>query len=178
MFIDTHCHISDKYYDDINQLVLENEKAGIEKIIISGCEETEITSSIQYINTYPNIYATIGYHPAEATKVTEEKIINLEKLVTSNKKIVGIGEIGLDYCAPKNEHPLPGVPVTRSPPDPTPGYSCPGRRRRPAQSRRSGRRGPCHSAARRSFHPASRPVRRRPHGQNSGGGQSDPRSAA
>ena len=31
MFIDTHCHISDEYYDDINQLILENEKAGIEK---------------------------------------------------------------------------------------------------------------------------------------------------
>ena len=97
MFIDTHCHMSDEYYEDINQIILENEEAGIEKIIISGCEESEIEDSIHYINTYPNIYATIGYHPAEASKVTEENLIHLEKLITSNKKIVGIGEIGLDY---------------------------------------------------------------------------------
>lgn len=97
MFIDTHCHMSDEYYEDIDQIILENEKAGIEKIIISGCEESEIEDSIYYINTYPNIYATIGYHPAEASKVTEENMIHLEKLITSNEKIVGIGEIGLDY---------------------------------------------------------------------------------
>lgn len=97
MFIDTHCHISDKYYNDIDKTVLENEKAGIEKMIISGCDKNEIESSIVYINTYKNIYATIGYHPSEAKKVNQQDLLNLERLVISNKKIVGIGEIGLDY---------------------------------------------------------------------------------
>jgi len=37
MFIDTHCHLSRKYYDDIDNVILENRKSGIDKIIISGC---------------------------------------------------------------------------------------------------------------------------------------------
>ena len=97
MFIDTHCHISSDYYDDIDKVILDNEQAGIEKIIISGCEKNEIISSISFINKYKNVYATIGYHPEEADKILDSDIINLEKLVVSNKKIVGIGEIGLDY---------------------------------------------------------------------------------
>lgn len=97
MFIDTHCHISNEYYEDIDEVILENEKAGIEKIIVCGCDEEEIKASVNYINKYENIYATIGYHPAEAKKVTDDNISCLEQLVLSNKKIIGIGEIGLDY---------------------------------------------------------------------------------
>ena len=97
MFIDTHCHISDEYYEDIDEVILENEKAGIEKIIVCGCDEEEIKASVNYINKYENVYATIGYHPAEAKKVTDDNISCLEQLVLSNKKIIGIGEIGLDY---------------------------------------------------------------------------------
>ena len=97
MFIDTHCHISDEYYDDIDTVILENEQAGIEKIIVCGCDKEEIKTTINYINKYSNLFATIGYHPAEASKITDSDISNLEKLICSNKKIVGIGEIGLDY---------------------------------------------------------------------------------
>lgn len=97
MFIDTHCHISDEYYDDIDTVILENEQAGIEKIIVCGCDKEEIKTTINYINKYSNVFATIGYHPAEASKITDSDINNLEKLICSNKKIVGIGEIGLDY---------------------------------------------------------------------------------
>ena len=97
MFIDTHCHISEEYYESIDKIILDNEIAGIEKIIISGCDKKEIVNSINYINKYRNVYATIGYHPSEAESITIEDLEDLEKLVQENKKIVGIGEIGLDY---------------------------------------------------------------------------------
>ncbi len=97
MFIDTHCHISNEYYDDIDKVIEEDKKAGIEKIIISGCEETEIETTIDYINKYDIAYATIGYHPSEADNVSDEDINKLEKKIVNNKKIVGVGEIGLDY---------------------------------------------------------------------------------
>ncbi len=97
MFIDTHCHLSADYYDDISSIVMENKKAGIEKMIISCCSKEEIKESLNYTNIYPNIYATVGYHPSEAAKITKEDIIKLEQLILTNKKIVGIGEIGLDY---------------------------------------------------------------------------------
>lgn len=97
MFIDTHCHISTEYYKSIDNVIEENKVAGIEKIIISGCEKEEIKTTIDYINKYDIAYATIGYHPSEANKVNDNDIEELEKLIIDNKKIVGIGEIGLDY---------------------------------------------------------------------------------
>lgn len=97
MFIDTHCHLSNDYYDDIDNIINENKEAGISKIVVSGCEEQEIKSSINYINKYDIVYATIGYHPSECLKVTNKLLDDLEDQIKYNKKIVGVGEIGLDY---------------------------------------------------------------------------------
>lgn len=97
MFIDTHCHLSLEYYDNMDDVILENRKNKIDKIIISGCSKEEIKSSLQYIRKYDDVYATIGYHPDQVDQVDEEDIYSLEQLITNNKKIVGIGEIGLDY---------------------------------------------------------------------------------
>ena len=97
MFIDTHCHVSEEYYDDIDKVMEENKSSGIEKIIISGCEKEEIKSTINYINKYDMAYATIGYYPSEADSINDKDIFNLEDLIINNKKIVGVGEIGLDY---------------------------------------------------------------------------------
>lgn len=103
MYIDTHCHMSSDYYDNIDKVYEDNQNAQIEKIIISGCDEEEIISSLNYIKKYDDMYATIGYHPAEAKKVTSFQIKNLEKLILENEKVVGIGEIGLDYHYGKDD---------------------------------------------------------------------------
>ena len=97
MYIDTHCHLSKKYYNDIDKVIEDNQIALIDKIIISGCEKDEIEETIQIIGRYSDVYATIGYHPDQADIITEKDIKELENLVNSSKKVVGIGEIGLDY---------------------------------------------------------------------------------
>lgn len=97
MYIDTHCHLSKKYYNDIDKVIEDNQIALIDKIIISGCEKDEIEETMQIINNYNIVYATIGYHPDQADIITEKDIKELENLVNSSKKVVGIGEIGLDY---------------------------------------------------------------------------------
>lgn len=97
MYIDTHCHLSKKYYNDIDKVIEDNQIALIDKIIISGCEKDEIEETIQIIGRYSDVYATIGYHPDQADIITEKDIKKLENLVNSSKKVVGIGEIGLDY---------------------------------------------------------------------------------
>lgn len=97
MYIDTHCHLSKKYYNDIDKVIEDNQIALIDKIIISGCEKDEIEESIQIIGRYSDVYATIGYHPDQADIITEKDIIKLENIVSSSKKVIGIGEIGLDY---------------------------------------------------------------------------------
>ena len=97
MFIDTHCHMSSEYYDDINLIYKENKEALIDKMIISLCTREEIKNSFRYINEYEDIYATIGYHPEEANYITRIDLDYMKELIQKNKKIVGIGEIGLDY---------------------------------------------------------------------------------
>ena len=97
MYIDTHCHLSKEYYDDISSVMEENKKAGIEKIIISGCEKAALEETIEYTNSYNMVYATIGFHPDQTDLIDDKDIKLLKKLILNNKKIVGIGEIGLDY---------------------------------------------------------------------------------
>ena len=97
MFIDTHCHLERKYYDNIEKVIEDNRKAGIDKIIVSGCEKEEIKEVLEYAEKYEDVYLTLGFHPEYADLVTEEDIIWLKQIITTNKKVIGIGEIGLDY---------------------------------------------------------------------------------
>ncbi|MBR2828697.1 MAG: TatD family hydrolase [Bacilli bacterium] len=96
MYIDTHCHLSKEDYDDIDEVILNNRVNGIEKIIISGCTKDSIKESIELSLKYDDVFLTIGFHPSEADVVTKEDILFLEKNL-KQKKVVGIGEIGLDY---------------------------------------------------------------------------------
>lgn len=97
MYIDTHCHLSSDYYDDIDTVINDNIKANVSKIIISGCDKNSIQESILLAEKYENIYLTIGYHPEEVDNVLDSDLDNLRLLLNENKKIVGVGEIGLDY---------------------------------------------------------------------------------
>lgn len=97
MFIDTHCHISDEYYDDFSKIYYENKKVGVKLMIMSLCTKEEMNNSIKFIDLFDDVYATIGFHPEEANIVTDDDIVVMEKTILSNKKIIGIGEIGLDY---------------------------------------------------------------------------------
>ena len=105
MFIDTHCHLSVEDYDDIGLIIKENRDAKIDKIIISGCTRNSIDESLKYISIYEDVFATIGYHPSEANIVSDDDLKYLESCF-SNKKVVGIGEIGLDYHYGKDNSDL------------------------------------------------------------------------
>lgn len=96
MYIDTHCHLSIEDYDDIDLVVKENREAGIDKIIISGCTLDTIKESIDYAHHYDDVYVTIGFHPSEAKITSKQDIMWMESQL-SEQKVVGIGEIGLDY---------------------------------------------------------------------------------
>ena len=89
----THCHITSEYYDNILE-VISKMKDNI--IIVSGTNKEDIKEVISLCN-YKNIYGTIGIYPTEELdlKIIEDNI--------NNKKIVGIGEIGLDYHLEHNK---------------------------------------------------------------------------
>ena len=96
MYIDTHCHLSYEDYDDIDKVIKDNLEAGVNKIIISGCTKDSINESLELSSKYDGVYVTIGFHPSEAPITTDEDLSFLEKSLDNNK-VVGIGEIGLDY---------------------------------------------------------------------------------
>ena len=96
MFIDTHCHLSNEDYDDINLVLEENLNNGVSKIIISDCTKDTFDESIFLSENNSCIYLTLGYHPSEADSIGNDDLVLLKQKLLSSK-VVGLGEIGLDY---------------------------------------------------------------------------------
>ena len=92
---DTHFHL--ELTDDIPSILKRAKDNNVSNFIISGCDMKGIEEGLEIINKYPNIYLTIGLHPDEVKDFNQNTIPYLEKLIKENKKIIGIGEIGLDY---------------------------------------------------------------------------------
>ncbi len=93
MYIDTHCHLIKSEYDNINEVVnkLEDNYA-----IVCGDNIKTNEEVLEVIEKYNNLFGMIGIHPNELENVDDEYLKKLENDL-QNKKIVGIGEIGLDY---------------------------------------------------------------------------------
>ena len=91
--IDTHCHLSKEDYEDIEKII---KNMGNNIMIVSTASPSEIDEIIKLCNQHNNIYGTIGIHPEFADTYTKEDLAKLERAL-KNHKIVGIGEIGLDY---------------------------------------------------------------------------------
>ena len=96
MFIDTHCHLSSSDYDDIDLVINENRKAGMEKIIVSACDKKDFEEAFLLSEKYKDVFLTIGYHPEYVDDIVPADIVELDVLL-KKEKVVGVGEIGLDY---------------------------------------------------------------------------------
>lgn len=96
MMIDTHCHLDKDDYDNLDEVIKKMEN----NIIIASSIDIKTTNEILNLCTkYNNIFCTIGIHPEFATldsKIIDSEIDYIEKNL-SDKHVVGIGEIGLDY---------------------------------------------------------------------------------
>jgi TatD DNase family protein len=106
MYIDSHCHLSKEYYENLDEIVNKAKENNVNTLIISGCDKKGIIEGLDIINKYDNIYMTIGFHPSEANITTEEELIWLENLIKENDKIIAVGEIGLDYYWVKDNKEL------------------------------------------------------------------------
>ena len=95
--IDTHCHIYyDKYNNDIEEVVKRAHDNHVKKMICVAVDYDSAIKSIELANKYHSIYATAGYHPHDSKDTKKGYITSLEKLL-ENKKVVAVGETGLDY---------------------------------------------------------------------------------
>lgn len=97
MFVDNHCHILKEYYEDIDKVINNAKDNKVDVLIVSGCSKEDIIESLELIEKNNNIYLTIGFHPDEVDNVNASDLEWLEELIKTNKRIIGVGEIGLDY---------------------------------------------------------------------------------
>lgn len=100
---ETHAHYDDKQFTEDQDLLLkslpENE---IEYVINVGANLESTKSSIELADKYAFIYAAAGVHPSDVAELNADTFEWLKKQ-TENKKVVAIGEIGLDYYWDKDE---------------------------------------------------------------------------
>lgn len=93
--IDTHAHL-DMIEDSVENILTEMCEYGVKKVIIPAVEEKTLDKILDIAYKNENIYAMVGIYPSETktySQELEDKMVELAK----NKKIVAVGEIGLDY---------------------------------------------------------------------------------
>lgn len=95
--IDTHCHLNDEtLYKDLDNVISRALNAGVEKMVVIGWDKASSELAIKIADQHDFIYAVIGFHPENIFDINDEilyETLNLYK----HPKVVGIGEIGLDY---------------------------------------------------------------------------------
>lgn len=97
MFIDSHAHLDDDRFDLDRDILIKNLKDNkIELVLNIGADLETSLASIDLAEKYENIYATVGVHPHSAKYFTEETYEKFKELA-AHKKLVAIGEIGLDF---------------------------------------------------------------------------------
>lgn len=93
--IDSHAHYDDSSFDADREEVLRELFSGeICKIVNIGCSVKSSYSSVKLAEEYAGIYAAVGLHPDAADEINR---IDEIRSLCDNKKVVAVGEIGLDY---------------------------------------------------------------------------------
>ena len=95
--IDTHCHLNDEtLYKDLENVISRALNSGVEKMVVVGWDKQSSELAIRIAEQYPFIYAVIGFHPENIFDIDDKTLYETLNLC-KHPKVVGIGEIGLDY---------------------------------------------------------------------------------
>ena len=100
---DTHSHYDDDAFNEDREAVLEQIKNdGVIGILNCACSKTSLKTTNELTLKHDFIYGALGIHPSDADDYNEEVRADIISKVKSNKKILAIGEIGLDYYWDEN----------------------------------------------------------------------------
>lgn len=98
MLIDSHTHLDDRRFQrDIDKVLERAKEAGVSRMIHVGADKRSSISAYRMAEKHENIYAVIGVHPHSAKHLDDDTLEFLYDTAKRRKKIVAIGEIGLDY---------------------------------------------------------------------------------
>ena len=108
MLIDSHAHIYDEKFDaegGAESIVSRMDSDNLEYIVCAGCDMPTSHTCVALADKHERVYATVGVHPYDADTVTKENLEVLAELA-KHKKVVAIGEIGLDFHFEGADRPL------------------------------------------------------------------------
>ncbi|MGL5520035.1 MAG: TatD family hydrolase [Metamycoplasmataceae bacterium] len=94
-YFDLHCHPFKDCFPEPKKIISNALSSDLNKIFLVGTDINNSHEAIELANEFDNAYAIIGIHPNDSWK--EDDLISIEKLVSDNPKVLGIGEVGLDY---------------------------------------------------------------------------------
>lgn len=103
--IDTHTHINCIDDFSIDEILKNASDNGVEKLIVPSAYASDIDIIAELASKYENVYGLLGVHPSEVKDWTDDLIDKIKECAKS-PKIVGIGEIGLDYYWDKSFNDL------------------------------------------------------------------------
>src|SRR5574344_1018680 len=93
----------EKDFPDLEDVIKRACFARVNEIIIPACEARGFEHIINIAHTYENIYCALGIHPTEFKSINDEDFEKIFKF-SKDKKVVGIGECGLDYYWDKDKN--------------------------------------------------------------------------
>lgn len=97
MLFDSHAHLDSERFDGERDLIIERAKeAGLSLIMNPGASYESSVRAVELSEKYDMVYAAVGVHPHDADTV-DEMMLSLIKALARKKKVMAIGEIGLDY---------------------------------------------------------------------------------
>lgn len=97
MLIDTHLHLLD-CDNDIDSIINDAFNNDVRYLIVAGTNVEDNIKNLKVFNDYENVFLTLGYHPEVVNEINDSDLSKLEQNIIDNReKVVGIGEIGLDY---------------------------------------------------------------------------------
>ncbi len=105
--IDTHCHLDSKdFQNDIKDVIERAEKSGVEGFIVPSTQPDNLSRVQELSDRFDNVFYAIGIHPHNSKEFSSEVAESIQKIIEKKeKKLVAIGEVGLDYYydfSPKN----------------------------------------------------------------------------
>lgn len=97
MYFDSHAHYDDERFDEDREVLLgELPSKGVSCIVNAGANMSSSRAGILLAQQYDYVYASVGVHPHDVEEMTEQDLMELKEL-SQTRKVVAIGEIGLDY---------------------------------------------------------------------------------
>jgi len=98
LLVDSHAHLDAKHFSsDLDAVIERASEHDIGHILTVGCDLESSRASVDLALRYPNIYASVGIHPHDASTANDKTIQELTRMIESVDKVVAVGETGLDF---------------------------------------------------------------------------------